>query len=322
MVNRTSAVSTLLREGEDISESLIPRRSPTRGGDDVEGALLRAYKLIESTMTSHRRRTAQRSALTQGVELETGEDVVEHLVGLAKRSIGVVLSEHNQQTEAVCSALEGLGDARRKGLAVRLLCTPQALGAAAVRNLGRRGPAPEIRVAVAPVQESLIVDGRLALVPADGQSVGGRGSTVQDPAVVRVLESLFAGCLVVGHVARRVQPPRRTGSHGFGAPHPVPSEHRTHGRRGRPRDGCLAAHLPASRSRDHARARRQLPLPGWCEGSRTGIDARRRLIWYGRAGHAPARPTSHRTSTAESQRGSKSVDECCPTQDARASRRR
>ncbi|MEV5282365.1 hypothetical protein [Streptomyces sp. NPDC051994] len=144
-------------------------------------------------MTSHRRRTAQRSALTQGVELEAGEDVVEHLVGLAKRSIGVVLSEHNEQTEAVCSALEGLGDARRKGLAVRLLCTPQALGAAAVRNLGRRGPAPEIRVAVAPVQESLIVDGRLALVPADGQCVGGRGSTVQDPAVVRVLESLFAG---------------------------------------------------------------------------------------------------------------------------------
>jgi DNA-binding CsgD family transcriptional regulator len=159
----------------------------------VEGALLRASKLIESTVTSHRRQTAQRSVLTQGVEPTAFGDVVEQLISRAQRSIGAVLTEDEGQPEAVCAALERLGDERRRGLAVRLLCTPRALGADVVRALGRHGPLPEIRVAVGPVQGTLIVDGRMALVPVEGQPAGGRGSAVQDPAVVRAIESLFAG---------------------------------------------------------------------------------------------------------------------------------
>lgn len=194
VVNGLSTMSTLSRRPE-VTELDVPHNSSDGGdgSDELEGALLRAYKLIESTVIIHRRRTAQRSELPLGTHPGRSEDAVGRLVGLARRSVGVVLAEHDEQTEAVCAALEKLGAARREGLAVRVLCSPRAHGADAVRALGRRGPAPEIRVAAAAVQQAVIVDGRIALVPADGQSADGWGSAVQDPAVVRVIESLFAG---------------------------------------------------------------------------------------------------------------------------------
>jgi DNA-binding CsgD family transcriptional regulator len=155
---------------------------------------MRAYELIDTTLSTHRRSAAEQAALVVGVDPTATEDVMGRLAGRAQRSIGVMLPDNDEQARAVCSAVEKLGEARRRKLAIRVLCTPRALSGGMVRGgMVRGGPASEVRVAEGAVRGVMIVDGKAALVRADGRSAYRSTSVVHDPAVVRVIESLFAG---------------------------------------------------------------------------------------------------------------------------------
>ncbi|WP_371618406.1 hypothetical protein [Streptomyces sp. NBC_00454] len=116
---------------------------------------------------------------------------VGRLIALAQWSVGMVLPAGGDQVRAMCAAVADLGEQRRRGLVIRLLCTSGPPDGETVRALSDSGMAPSTRVATTRSQEAVIVDGRVAFLPGEGP--GPCHATVRSPAVVRVLESLFAG---------------------------------------------------------------------------------------------------------------------------------
>ncbi len=161
----------------------------------MESALLRAYTLIETTVSSHRRQAAQTPEPLQGAVASGAVAVVERLIGGAQRSVGALLREPGAHTDAVCAALSCLSGRQSEGLAVRLLCAPRVLESEALVRLlhgGRAAARPEVRVMVEPTEETLIADGRAAAVQDPERPAGGTLGLLHDPAMVRVIESLFA----------------------------------------------------------------------------------------------------------------------------------
>ncbi|MCZ4125415.1 hypothetical protein [Streptomyces sp. H39-S7] len=77
-------------------------------------------------------------------------------------------------------------------MTIRLLCTSKALDTPLVRSVAPRTPNCEIRVTEVDLDEALVVDGRIALVPAEQDGAGGRGSVLEDLATARTLELLLA----------------------------------------------------------------------------------------------------------------------------------
>ncbi|MFG2718588.1 LuxR family transcriptional regulator [Streptomyces sp. NPDC048416] len=179
------------------------------GLDALEGALLKAHGLIEWGVST------QHGALTRspaqppppddtvadphahaGADPDPDPDSdaderVGRLVDLAQWSVGMVLPSDGRQVPAMCAALEALGDRRRRGLAIRLLCTAGPPDDEVLRALADSRMASFARVATTRAREAVIVDGRVAYFPADASGTG--RTTVRTPAVVRVLESMFAG---------------------------------------------------------------------------------------------------------------------------------
>ncbi|WP_254885789.1 response regulator transcription factor [Streptomyces sp. NA02950] len=168
--------------------------------DYVERALLAARDLIESTVVRHRRELAQDSWAGTALEKVPLAEVVDTLVDGAERTVQVVMSGSEEQTDAVCAALARPARGTRRSLAVRLLCMERAAAANAIRALDRTDPRCEVRVGDGGLSEALLVDGQLVYVrgggggrtdPAPG---GGRQATlVEDPATVRALELMFTG---------------------------------------------------------------------------------------------------------------------------------
>src|ERR1044072_540013 len=94
---------------------------PTMTGDYVERALLAARDLIESTATRHRRELAQDSWAGKALGQVPVAEVVDTLVDGAERTVSVVLSGGEEQSEVVCSALARPARGGRGRRAVRLL---------------------------------------------------------------------------------------------------------------------------------------------------------------------------------------------------------
>ncbi|WP_432588156.1 hypothetical protein ABVG11_23960 [Streptomyces sp. HD1123-B1] len=159
--------------------------------DYVERALLAARDLIESTVVRHRRELAQDSWAGTALEKVPLAEVVDTLVDGAERTVQVVMSGGEEQTDAVCAALARPARGARRNVAVRLLCRERAASTNAIRALARTDPRCEVRVGDGGPTEALLIDGQLVYVRGGG---GGRQATlVEDPATVRALELMFTG---------------------------------------------------------------------------------------------------------------------------------
>ncbi|MFJ2576600.1 LuxR C-terminal-related transcriptional regulator [Kitasatospora aureofaciens] len=173
----------------------------------MEEALLQARALIESTVSLHRRRTGGPAPVSRTDADAIGE-ALEHLVAGARRSVSLALTATGEfaavagQVLARPAARQSEGDPARPGTApspqdggavVRVLCVGPAAESAVDLAAKLHGPRVEVRVSETDLREVLIVDGRGALVRSGAGRGGGDAVTVNDPAVVRALDLLFAG---------------------------------------------------------------------------------------------------------------------------------
>lgn len=195
-VNRQWVASGPQHKG-GLAERVAPGGTVAGNGlDALEVALFKAHGLIESGIHAHRGTLAQGPAPSvrppSGSTMPMDPDQrVGRLVALAQWSVGMVLPDGGDQVRSMCAAVENLGEQRRRGLAIRLLCTSGSPDGEMVRALSDSGLAPSIRVATTRAREAVIVDGRVAFLPGSGTGPG--HATVRSPAVVRALEALFAG---------------------------------------------------------------------------------------------------------------------------------
>ncbi len=166
----------------------------SRTADSVEEALLQARELIESTVNLHRRTAARNSIVTLERDEAVAANAIEVLIGQARHGVSAALPEGGDRAKAVGAAVGRLTAGGRKRIPARLLCTPESLGESAVRTVAERGGAHvQLRVTEA-VAETLIVDGRVAMVRSRLERGGEEVvSVIEDPALVRALDLLFAG---------------------------------------------------------------------------------------------------------------------------------
>ncbi|MET8572101.1 helix-turn-helix transcriptional regulator [Streptomyces sp. NPDC004783] len=164
------------------------------GINRMESALLQARALIESTMTLHRTRPVRESLVLRADDADIGSTVA-RLVGLARHSVSVSLAG-GENVAAVFEALAAHaspsgGRASRGGPTVRLLCSPQAVNHCRPSAEAFRDTRCEIRVDEGELRGMLIVDSRVALMPAAPGKPG--AAIIKDTASARVLDLMFAG---------------------------------------------------------------------------------------------------------------------------------
>ncbi|MFI2313478.1 hypothetical protein AMK17_07705 [Streptomyces sp. CB00072] len=160
--------------------------------DGVEGALLRARALIDLTVALHRQTPRSDSLVILPDDEAAVANAVDVLLDRTRHSANLALPGSVEQSRLGAPVL-----ARRRAggqdCIVRLLCNPRGLNAQLPRAAKKSTRRLETRVTHSPLVEVLVADGRFALVraelPADGDCV----LIVQDPAVARTLDLLFAG---------------------------------------------------------------------------------------------------------------------------------
>ncbi|GAA4685735.1 hypothetical protein GCM10023347_46310 [Streptomyces chumphonensis] len=167
--------------------------------DRMERALLEARELIDSTMSLHRSRSDGSPLVvpTGDADLEAS---LQRLMGRARHSVTASLPGDDEETLSLLSTLlrrpshtassAGAPSGARR-VAVRLLCGPAALRAGIPSPAELRAAHCEIRVMENAPEETLIVDGCLALIKA-GPDVPEGIAIIRDPASVRALDLLFA----------------------------------------------------------------------------------------------------------------------------------
>ncbi|CAL9400413.1 helix-turn-helix transcriptional regulator [Streptomyces sp. Tu 3180] len=167
----------------------------------MESALLQARALIESTMSLHRTRPVRESLVLRADDADIGSTVA-RLVGRARHSVSVSLST-GENVSAVFEALAAHatpskgrtargGTGAGGGPVIRLLCTPQAVNDCRPSAEDFRDTRCEIRVDEGELRGMLIVDSRVALMPASPGKPG-PAAIIKDTASARVLDLLFAG---------------------------------------------------------------------------------------------------------------------------------
>ncbi|KAK1179563.1 helix-turn-helix transcriptional regulator [Streptomyces sp. NBS 14/10] len=203
----------------------MPEPSPERGAagaagsDHVERALLAAHDLIESVVTRHRQDQARQSWVRAGPGRPSAAEAADRLIAGAERTVAVVLSGDPEQEDAVCAALARPPRPGREGVAVRLLCLPDALAGPRIPVLARTDPRCEARTADGALPETLLVDGRIGYVrPETGPGLDSEPgsqravppvSLVEDAATVQALDLMFAGAW--GNAAALAEPSRPPG---------------------------------------------------------------------------------------------------------------
>lgn len=207
----------------------MPEPSPERGAagaagaDHVERALLAAHDLIESVVTRHRQDQARQSWVRAGPGRPSAAEAADRLIAGAERTVAVVLSGDPEQEDAVCAALARPPRPGREGVAVRLLCLPDALAGPRIPALARTDPRCEARTADGALPETLLVDGRIGYVRPETGPDTGPGldpepgperavppvSLVEDAATVQALDLMFAGAW--GNAAALAEPSRPPG---------------------------------------------------------------------------------------------------------------
>ncbi|MEU2069467.1 DNA-binding response regulator [Streptomyces anulatus] len=160
--------------------------------DGVEGALLHARALIDLMVTLHRQTPRSDSLIILPDDEAAVGNAVDVLLDRARHSVNLTLPGSVEQARfgAPVLARRRMGGCKRD---VRLLCTPRGLNAQLTRAAKRGTGRLETRVTRSALEEVLIADGQFALVRADLQGDGDCVLVVQDPAVARTLDLLFAG---------------------------------------------------------------------------------------------------------------------------------
>ncbi|MFI6641236.1 DNA-binding response regulator [Streptomyces sp. NPDC050504] len=165
----------------------------------VEQALLEASALIESTVSLHRRSLDGPSPIARADKARIRDAVVE-LMGRARHSVGIALTGPGELADTVAEILVArepeLSSAQpgpTGGVVVRVLCTPDALDTPIADADLARDMRLEVRVVEGELREAVVVDGMVALVRSVREKSDGHAAVVNDPAVVRALELLFAG---------------------------------------------------------------------------------------------------------------------------------
>ncbi|MBW5420657.1 DNA-binding response regulator [Streptomyces sp. BG9H] len=144
-------------------------------------------------MSLHRRRPRRDSLVVLPDEEAAVENAIDVLLDGARHSVNLTLPGSAEQSKVGAPALLRLRAAGRERRVVRLLCGTRGLNVDLIRTVEKRSPRLGMRVTKSALQEVLITDGRFALVRATLEAEGDCVMIVQDPAVVRTLDLLFAG---------------------------------------------------------------------------------------------------------------------------------
>ncbi|MFF3291896.1 DNA-binding response regulator [Streptomyces sp. NPDC003023] len=154
----------------------------------LEETLLQAHALIESTVSLYRRQPAT-SPPTEPTGAAVLDSALCQLISGVRHSLSVAMTGPGDFSDCVLRLLTPVG----QGVAVRVLCTPEA-AEASVAELRRLPEARlEVRVSERELREVVVADGAGALVRAPGEGDAQQATVVKDAAAVRALELLFAG---------------------------------------------------------------------------------------------------------------------------------
>ncbi len=290
-MGRTRERSSAAQQGESTVGVVVDRpdlnvagnRAESEHALQVEQALLQARTLIESTVVLHRRRSVGDTVPVARTGAAHLGESVERLIARGHHAVSVALVGHGEFTESVLRVLGG-----SPGRAVvRVLCTAEIAPDVAERLAGLPVEQTEVRVSDSDLRAVLVVDGFTALMLKPTARVAGSSS----PSSTTWPRSAPWSSSSLKHLGHRPQ----AGGPSAAQPPPAPGTRpqdpgaaacRTHGRGRRPRDQCVAAHLPAVRGGDTARPRRDLPVPGRCPRGAARSVAR----VTGRGRHPAARP--------------------------------
>lgn len=158
----------------------VPVRSAAQShAAHLEQTLLQARRLIESTVTLHRRRPSASGVMQTDAGVTT--ETLEQLIFRARRSVSVSFSGSVGFVEAVLRCLGHVPD----GVSVRILCTPTAADAASAQLHSR----PDVRVFRHDLREVVVVDGSFAFLRSPGKGA----AVVTDTATVSAMEMLYVG---------------------------------------------------------------------------------------------------------------------------------
>ncbi|MCX4693176.1 helix-turn-helix transcriptional regulator [Streptomyces sp. NBC_01408] len=111
------------------------------------------------------------------------------LISGARRSVDVVVAAEVEQAVQVCTTLSQMLAAGRDQLTGRVLCTHATVEQDAFRRFLKEDHRLRIRVAPVPYLETVVVDGEVALVRAEGSA---DASVIRVPAVIEPIQALFA----------------------------------------------------------------------------------------------------------------------------------
>lgn len=158
---------------------------------EVEQTLLTVRELIDSTISRHRTRSAESHLLTLVQPNAAAlEEEIGRLIGQAKLFVDLALSAKTVREQGISSALRRIGTGFAGRARVRVLCDPGVLDRELVRACSSGEQQAEIRLTGIPLQESLIVDGRSALVRSAAPT-GCQSWVVRAPGVIQALHSLY-----------------------------------------------------------------------------------------------------------------------------------
>lgn len=161
---------------------------------EIGRALLEVSALIEDTLAMRRDRESEESLV---IPVEPDETTLtataEELIGQAGRSVDVSFAEHTTRFRGIGELLRPLVAARGDAVRVRLLFARSAPGWDRLRERVDHPAASggfDVRIARVPLADSLVVDGRSALLIADS-AIGPQSSVTRGAEVVGALSALF-----------------------------------------------------------------------------------------------------------------------------------
>ncbi|MFD0025476.1 DNA-binding response regulator [Streptomyces sp. NPDC058382] len=164
------------------------RTVPEEYAAHLERALLQAQALIESSMSLCRRQPV--TALTAGsADKAVLDSALCHLVGGVRHTLSVALTQAGDFTNIVLRLLAGIDPS----VMVRVLSSAELADAPLAVLRGLPHARLEIRVIERELREIVVVDGAGALVGGAPTEHVSRATVVNDIAVIRALELLFAG---------------------------------------------------------------------------------------------------------------------------------
>lgn len=190
-----------------MTGTIRSRPTSVEPDDDIEQALLSARALVDTAISNHRKRSTARPV----VELPPDESMmgatVRRLVALTRTELICVLSPARYRPEVARQALADVGLLAGRGIAVRMLFTPDIMRSSEGVEFAAEALAHGIqaRVSESPLPELIMADDRVALVRPDG--AGSPAAVAYVPSILHALRALFTSTWQLARPATDI--PRR-----------------------------------------------------------------------------------------------------------------